>query len=107
MKTISTQQEVLVITGTSFSRRQWSEKNDPTNSQNSEHEALEQACWNGLIKELLPELFEKDKNGAVLFLWQICEAESFIELEFSTSPSAYEKIFSVNPYLFMQEKIMS
>jgi hypothetical protein len=103
MKTISTQQEILVITGTSFSRRQWSEKNNSASPFASEREELEKACWNGLIKELLPEIFEKE-DGADLFLWQICQAESFIELEFSEYPGMTEKLFSINPYLFMQEK---
>ncbi|MBS1600030.1 MAG: hypothetical protein JST75_17520 [Bacteroidetes bacterium] len=104
MKTISTQQEVLVITGTSFSLRQWTEKNNTGSLPESAREELEKACWNGLIKELLPEIFEKTEDGEELFLWQICEANAFIELDFSEYPGVTEKLFSINPYLFMQEK---
>ena len=103
MKTISPQQEILVITGTSFSRRQWSEKNN-SEPINSEREALEKACWNGLIKEMLPEIFQKTEGGEELFLWQVSEADSFIELDFSEFPGNTEKEFSINPYMFMLDK---
>ncbi len=107
MKTISTQQEILVITGTSFARRQWSEKNSAGEPSGSELEELEKACWNGLIKELLPEIFDKSQDGEELFLWHVCEADSFIELDLSEYPGIAEKIFSINPYLFMAEKILN
>ena len=103
MKTISTQQEILVITGTSFSRRQWSEKNN-SDPFNSEIEELEKACWNGLIKELLPEIFDRNEDGEELFLWKICEADAFLELDLSEYPGSLEKIFSVNPHSFLPEK---
>lgn len=104
MKTISTQQEILVITGTSFSRRQLAEKNTLDNPFTSEIEALEKACWNGLIKELLPEIFGKTSGGEELFLWQVSEADAFLELDFCEYPGAMEKVYSINPHTFLQEK---
>lgn len=104
MKTISTQQEILVLTGTSFSRRQWTEKNNYDKADQSEREELERACWNGLIKELLPEIFDKSEDGEELFLWQVSEADAFIELDLSEFPGTTEKIFSINPYSFLLEK---
>jgi len=101
MKAISTQQEILVITGTSFSRRQWSEKNDSGNSFTSEKEQLEKACWNGLIKELLPEIFDKTTVGEDLYLWRIQEADAFLELEFSEYPETMEEMYSINPHSFL------
>ena len=103
MKTISTQQEILVLTGTSFSRRQWTEKSNYGNAE-SEKEELERACWNGLIKELLPEIFDKSEDGEELFLWEVSEANSFIELDLSEYPGTTENIFSINPHSFMLEK---
>ena len=104
MKTISTQQEILVITGTSFSRRQWPEKNGSANSFTSEREELEKACWNGLIKELLPEIFDKTEDGRKLFLWQINDGDAFLELDFYEFPASIEKIYSINPHSFLQTK---
>jgi hypothetical protein len=103
MKDISTQQEILLVTGTSFSKRQWSEK-DPSNDQPiTEQEQLEKACWDGLLKELLPEIFEKNDDGRDLYIWQISEVGSFIELELCDYPHSFEKIYSINPYSFLSE----
>ena len=49
MKTKSTQQEVLLITGTRFSSRQCQDKKDAGNPNRlTDNEMLEDACWNGL-----------------------------------------------------------
>ena len=58
MKTKSTQQEVLLITGTRFSSRQCQDKKDAGNPNRlTDNEMLEDACWNGLIQSMLPEVF--------------------------------------------------
>ena len=57
MKNNSTQQEVLLITGSSFASRQYSERETPEGSKNlSANDKLKEACWNGLLKEMLPEI---------------------------------------------------
>ncbi|HTS44521.1 MAG TPA: hypothetical protein VMH01_09005 [Puia sp.] len=103
METISTQQEILLITGTSFSQRNWSEKN-VSDRRETDLEQLEKACWNGLMKELLPEIFEKSSDGKELYLWNIVEAESFIGLDLSEYPGPIEKADSINPYYFLSEQ---
>ena len=104
MKDISTQQEILLVTGTSFSKRQWSEKDPSDDHPVTEQEQLEKACWDGLLKELLPEIFKKNDDGRELYLWQISEAGSFIELELCDHPESFEKIYSINPYYFLSAK---
>jgi hypothetical protein len=104
METNSTQQEILLFTETRFSSRQWSQK-DETNKENKSHkEQLEEACWNGLIWEILPEICETPNNRA-LILWEIHVADSFLELKFSERPRELEKEFSVDPYVFMETKL--
>lgn len=98
MEKISTQQEILLVTGTKFSR-QLSENNTADNLNNSEQ--LEKECWNGLLKELLPEILEKTPAGKELYLWQIVEADSFIELDLGEYPQPIEKNGSINPYSFL------
>jgi hypothetical protein len=102
MKTNSTQQEILLITGTSFASRQWCGK-DGTGKNNplSEKDQLEEACWYGLVKEMLPELFVEPGSSKNLFLWQIREAASFLELDFGEFPSEKDKFSSIDPYLFL------
>ena len=54
MKTAPIQQEILLMTGTKFSAREWAEKNVEDQNKLSATEQLEDACWNGLLHEMLP-----------------------------------------------------
>src|SRR5438045_6459627 len=81
MKTKSTQKEVLLLTGTNFSNRQWSTKDESSSRNLSDEEKLEQACWNGLLPEMLPEIFDNSEGAKKLYLWQIKEGASYLEVE--------------------------
>jgi hypothetical protein len=98
----STQLEILVFTGTSFSSKQFSERYN-TSKQNyfSEHKSLETASWNGLVPELLPELYNGVRNRKKMILWNVIPAKNFLELDYAEQPREKEKPFSLNPYFFM------
>lgn len=59
MKARSTQQEILLLTGTKFSEREWAEKLVEDKNKLSATDKLEDACWNGLLDEMLPEIIQK------------------------------------------------
>ena len=101
MNTDILQQEILFLTGTTFSQRQLCE-NDTEDDRRylSESEKLEQACWTGLLDELLPEIITNKK----LCLWQIGDSEFSLQIELSEYPST-EKQSSVNPYYFLRTTI--
>src|SRR5438105_7054542 len=102
MDSHSTQQEILVMTGTSFSSRQWCEKTDSGNNNYiNEKDKLQDACWNGLMRELLPELFTQPAGGKGLYLWQIWEASSFLGLDLGEFPMPKDKFYSIDPYSFL------
>lgn len=102
MKTQSTQQEILLITDSRFASRQWIERDDNSQPKNlSEREKLEDACWNGLFRSMLPEICGTEENGKFLALWQIHEANSFLDLELGEYPQPIEKEHSLNPYIFI------
>jgi hypothetical protein len=108
MKANSTQQEILLVTGTSFSSRQFCETSDGINySHLTEKEKLEVACWNGLLPEMLPEIFKQHCVSKKLYLWEIREASSFIELELGEKYLEFEKEFSIDPYSFLPLRILS
>ena len=107
MKTNSTQQEILLMTGTSFSTRQWCPRDEAKETNYSEIEKLEDACWNGLLQEMLPEICEQNDKAKKLFLWQVKEGKSFIELELGEIPEAVEKEFSIDPYSFLHLQSLS
>ena len=97
----STQQEVLLVTGTGFANRQYYEKDSAENAKNlSQEEKLKEACWNGMLKEMLPELFFMTWNTK-LFLWQMREAQHFLALEMAEAPVDIDYYASIDPYCFM------
>jgi hypothetical protein len=103
----STQQEILLMTGTTFSARQWCEKDAGVQNNLTEKEQLEEACWNGLIQEMLPGIWEKTEGNKKLFLWQIKKGNSFIELEMGEIPEENDKYFSIDPYSFLHLQLLS
>ena len=98
METDILQQEILLLTGTTFSQRQLHE-NDARDDSNhlTASEKLEEACWTGLLDELLPEIITNKK----LYIWHIGDTEFSLQIELSEYPSG-EKQFSINPYYFLR-----
>jgi len=100
---ILTQQEILLLTGTNFSLRLCYDQDDSNNMHKlTEREQLEDACWNGLLPDILPEIIEQPYGGK-LYLWHIREAKSFIEIDLGETPEDKENIHSIDPYSFLPE----
>ncbi len=95
------------MTGTTFSARQWCEKEAGKQNNLTEKEQLTEACWNGLLQEMLPGIWEQTEENKKLFLWDIKEGKSFIELELGEIPEEKDKHFSIDPYSFMHLQYLS
>ena len=90
------------MTGTTFTSGYLCQNEDSSNKDGfTEKERLEEACWNGLIQAMLPEIILKSANGGLLYLWQIKEATSFLELDLSEAPRAIDRQYSLDPYSFL------
>jgi hypothetical protein len=101
METNYTQLEVLLMTGTTFTSGNLCKKDDSQNDDHlTEKEQLQEACWNGLIQMMLPEICLRSENGEMLYLWQIKEADSFLELELGEVFASIDAHFSITPQLF-------
>ena len=107
MKTQPIQQEILLMTGTKFSAREWAEKNVEDKNKLSATEQLEDACWNGLLDEMLPELIQKPSEGKKLYLWHIRLCRSFLGIELTESSPSIERELSIDPYFFVPAQIMN
>ena len=108
MKANSTQMEIIILTGTSFSASQIADKNEETSKPGrTEKEILTEACWNGLLPEILPEICEQIPAGKKIYLWEIKEADAFIELELGELQEDKDRYFSINPYSFIPEQPLS
>jgi hypothetical protein len=103
METNSTQQEILLITGTSFANRGWSKKDKEGEDADrlNEREQLEEACWNGMLAEMLPEICAQPEADGKLYVWKIREALSFLELDLGGFPAVKDQQYSIDPYCFM------
>jgi hypothetical protein len=99
MKNSGTQQEILFFINTKFSSFDWQKKNDETTNL-SQIEKIEEACWNGLLGELLPELLQTHSSEK-MSLWNINKASSFLDLQYSNYPLKLEEKTSLNPYIFV------
>ena len=98
MKTNSTQQEILLMTKGSFAQKQWCKKEHDAERNLTPEENIEEACANGLIQELLPEIFNSDNK---MYLWQMHPGFSFLQLELGELPLAIQKEFSLDPHNFL------
>jgi hypothetical protein len=103
MEPNTTQQEILLNTDTHFAHTQWAERDASGSANLSAIEKLEKACWDGLVKELIPELDITMDSNKKLWLWQIHLTNSFLALDFYEFPGPKENTASIDPYLFMGE----
>jgi hypothetical protein len=56
---------------------------------------------------MLPEICKPTAEDKKLYLWQITEAASFIELELGEVPGGIEKNNSINPHSFLPLQLLS
>lgn len=102
MKTNTIQQEVLLATTTTLSKREWCSRDASENRQFLSHkEVLEEACWNGLLNELLPEIMEKSATGKRLILRNIRGGKYSLAIELGEFSQAIEKQYSINSNSFL------
>jgi hypothetical protein len=97
MKTSASQKEILLVINNSFAQREWCSMESVNDKTLSAQERMEEACANGLIYELLPEIFEAPDNKK-LYLWQMRPGFSFLQLDYGEFPLAVEKRTSIDPH---------
>ena len=104
----STYKEVLLFTGTHLSFKQYIERNDEEEGkQLNDREQLKAACWNGLMPEILPEVFGEDEDSRKLFVWELRDGDSFIQIELGEAPSDVDRFDSIDPYRFFSSLHMN
>ncbi len=97
------QQEVLLVIASGFASRQYCEKEGNESSKNeTQAEKFKDACWNGMLKEILPELFFRAGLETPLFLWQMRECKHVLTLEMAEEPCEIDFQCSIDPYCFLE-----
>ena len=103
MENNATQQEVLLMTGSGFASSQFCQRELSDSPNNlSGNEKLMEACWNGLVRVIIPEVFTFSDPGNKMYLWKVKEANRFFLLEMSDYPTDYNKYASIDPDRFME-----
>ena len=102
MKNIVRQQEILLAFNSSFLSKIYFDKCNAGSSDISiELEKIEEACWNGLLEEVLPEVFTANSTDRPIYIWKIREYNSMMEIEMSEYPTGKDNYLSIDPYKFI------
>jgi hypothetical protein len=102
MKKITTNREILLQTGSSFFQRDWCELNNKYNDKKlSLKEQLINLCWNGMLKEMIPEILETDPGKKPLTLWEINESGNMLDLRYGDLDMEKNDEWSINPYVYL------
>ena len=102
MPRLSTLQEVVLVTKSGFANRQYSKSNQEKSKQNNQQDQLKEACWNGMLKDMMPEIFCMFTPDTKLYLWQMRECQNMLTLEMSEKPADLDYYASIDPYCFME-----
>lgn len=101
MKQKNTQQEVLVLTQTSYAQKALIGHNK-ADKKSCRAEELEKGFWNGLLNDMLPELMEPMQGRrSELFIWQISIGEFLLLIDMAETPEIIEDSYSINPCCFL------
>jgi hypothetical protein len=100
MKNTSTNQEILLLSNSKFFKRDWVELRDNKNDkQLSQKQMLIQRCWNGMLKEMMPEILQTESGKKPLTLWEINESGNMLDLRFGDIDKEMNNEWSINPYV--------
>jgi hypothetical protein len=96
-------QEVIIVSESRFANREYCEHRPELNGKKAEKNAsLKEACWNGQLKDLLPEIFLHFSPDTKLFLWQMRECKNVVTMEMAERPVELDFTTSIDPYCFME-----
>ncbi|RYF89077.1 MAG: hypothetical protein EOO03_06880 [Chitinophagaceae bacterium] len=100
MKQITTSQEIILVPGASFFKRDWCEKAPrPQSKKLSQKEQLIQVCWNGLLPEILPEIRQTTQHNKQLTLWEVNESHELLDLRLGEFNESLNDVWSINPFV--------
>jgi hypothetical protein len=104
MKNNSTNQEILLLSNSNFFKRDWVELTDNKNDkQLSQKELLIQLCWNGMLKEIIPEIIQAGTGNKPLTLWEINQSGNMLDLRYGDKDELMNSEWSINPYVFNEQ----
>ena len=101
MKLKRVHQEVLIFTNTTLAQKALCREN--SSSKNSPAiEELEEAFWDGLLNELVPEIMPSTRHPKMV-IWGVYAGKFYLLVDLAESPGITESILSIDPHLFSSE----
>lgn len=103
MKPKTTNHEILLFTGTGFASRQFCSRNQENDKgkKQSPMEELENACWDGMLYEMFPEILGSFSAKCESFIWHIMSGKNFLRISLGPAPTVMENETAIDPYFFM------
>ena len=101
MKPQHIHQEVLIFTNNTLSQKVLFKKNS-SNNNSSATEELEEAFWDGLLNELIPEIMPSSPHPK-MFIWGIHTGKFYLLIDLADTPAVTESVLSIDPHLFSSE----
>lgn len=106
MKPKTIHHEILLFTGTGFSKREFCEKDHKACNETTASvlEQLQKACWSGMLFEILPEIIDSPFQKSENFIWDIRPGKNFIRICIGPLPGMPESETCIDPYFFLSTK---
>jgi len=101
MKSQHLRQEVLIFTSTTLSHKALCRKNSSANNSPASEE-LEEAFWDGLLNELVPEIMPSAPHPKMV-IWGVHAGKFYVLIDLADCPGITESILSIDPHLFSSE----
>jgi hypothetical protein len=101
MKLQHVHQEVLIFTNTTLSQKTLYRKNS-SSKNSSAIEELEEAFWDGLLNELVPEIMPSTLHPKMV-IWGVHAGKFYLLIDLADGPGTTESILSIDPHLFSSE----
>jgi|SRR5450631_1666381 len=106
MKNKTVQQEILLSFNSRFLSMICIDKSiTETPGPCMDVEKIEEACWNGLLKEMFPEICTMSSSGRQMFIWGIRDYNSIMEIDIGECPSGKDSYLCIDPYKFMTARL--
>ena len=85
-----------------FFKKDWCElKSNKNDKKLTEKERLINFCWNGMLKEMIPEILQTERGTKPLTLWEINESGTMLDLRFGDFDIELNDEWSINPYVYL------
>ena len=105
MKQQHVHQEVLIFRNTTLSQKALCRKNS-SNKNYTAMEEMEEALWDGLLHELVPEIMSSTFHPKMV-IWGVYAEKLYLLIDLANGPGMADSIHSIDPQLLSSQARMN